>query len=98
MSEISVKPVYDGLKDTFDSNDGLVGLSSEAVFGEFVESLDIYDFYEECDNDAKAAMDDLVTLETKKKEAKEAKKKDGNKKKTETKTEEVTNENGSFTL
>lgn len=98
VSEISVKPVYDGLKDTFESNDGWVGLSSEAEIGEFVESLDIYDFYEECDNDAKAAMDDLVTLETKKKEAKEAKKKDGNKKKTETKTEEVTNENGSFTL
>ena len=98
VSEISVKPVYDGLKDTFESNDGWVGLSSEAEIGEFVKSLNIYDFYEECDNDAKAAMDDLVALETKKKEAKEAKKKDGSKKKTETKTEEITNEDGSFTL
>ena len=95
VSEISVKPVYDGLKDTFESNDGWVDLSSEAEIGEFVESLNIYDFYEECDNDAKAVMDELRILEEENRKEKE-KKKISNKKKS--KTEEVTNEDGSFTL
>lgn len=99
VSEISVKPVYDGLKDTFENNDGWVGLSSEAEIGEFVESLNIYDFYEECDNDAKAVMDELRILEEKKKKEKEEKdKKNNNKKKSESKTEEASNEDGSFTL
>ena len=98
VSEISVKPVYDGLKDTFESNDGWVDLSSEAEIGEFVESLNIYDFYEECDNDAKAVMDELRILEeeNRKEKEKKEKKKISNKKKS--KTEEVTNEDGSFTL
>mgnify|MGYP006954666308 FL=1 len=99
VSEISVKPVYDGLKDTFENNDGWIGLSSEAEIGEFVERLNIYDFYEECDNDAKAVMDELRILEEKKKKEKEEKdKKNNNKKKSESKTEEASNEDGSFTL
>lgn len=99
VSEISVKPVYDGLKDTFESNDGWVGLSSEAEIEGFVESLNIYDFYEECDNDAKAVRDELRILEEKKKKEKEEKdKKNNNKKKSESKTEEASNEDGSFTL
>ena len=96
VSEISVKPVYDGLKDTFENNDGWVGLSSEAEIEKFVESLDIYDFYEECDNDAKAVMDELRILEEKRKEEKD--KKNNNKKKSESKTEEANNEDGSYTL
>lgn len=97
VSEISVKPVYDGLKDTFESNDGWVGLSSETEIEEFMESLDIYDFYEECDNDAKAVMDELRILEEKK-EKEEKDKKNNNKKKSESKTEEANNEDGSYTL
>lgn len=97
VSEIYVKPVYDGISDTFESIDGWVGLSSVEELEEFVGCLDIYDFYEECDNDANAVMDELLVLENKNKAAKEAKKK-AVKKAKKTKTEEVLNEDGSLTL
>lgn len=91
VARVEVKPVYDALVDTFDNAAGWVKLSSESDIEEFVDRLSLYQFYEECDNDAKAAMDELVALESQKKESKEAKKKekkDSKKKKSETVTGE----------
>ena len=98
VSSIMARPVYDALDGMYDNPDGWTELTLDNI-DDFINTLDLYQFYNECDNDAKAVMDELYLAEKQKKNDREAKKAEKKSKKATSKVEEeVSNEDGSFVL
>lgn len=98
VSSVMVKPVYDALDGMYENTEGWIELTSDNV-DDFVNGLDLYRFYNECDNDASVVMDELKAAEAQKKKDKEDKKKEKKEsKKTVSKTKEVSDEDGSLAL
>lgn len=103
VTEILVKPVFNGLTNTFESTDGWVNIKTEEDINDMLSNIEFHTFFEEADNNASSTMDELYATEAKKKEERKAKKeaKKNNKKTDKTSTAfntETDNEDASFTL
>lgn len=90
VSKVYVKPVYDAFVDTYDNPNDWVELVNKEITAELINSLYLYSFYAECDEDADAVTTDMQKTETNRREQRKADKDE--KKRTKSNKQEATDE------